>query len=315
MPFNAPPNWPTPPTGWTPGPDWTPPTEWGPAPDGWDFGGWQPTEPPSSRGIRRATSTFVKHPLWTTLGAFIGVVGVVISGVQIYQSTQSAPADLEVAMTSIGGPEQIKAIGYDRGSKKVDLDIPVGEFRANPIDLTLKNNGGQPSLITKVVADVKHFELLRDCTRSGAGPAGISAEYTFRIPTEPNGQVKLGKHDHDVRFETKPGAVDRMALTIGPDIETFYNTPYVLGVHFILVAEGGKELDAGSYTIVGNHKAIETNLDGVLDPACSQKNLETLETIYAFQSTKAPELDQLRDTFRTNVASSSAGSSAAPAGG
>ena len=238
-----------------------------------------------------------------------------ISGVQIYQSTQSAPADLEVAMTSIGGPEQIKAIGYDRGSKKVDLDIPVGEFRANPIDLTLKNNGGQPSLITKVVADVKHFELLRDCTRSGAGPAGISAEYTFRIPTEPNGQVKLGKHDHDVRFETKPGAVDRMALTIGPDIETFYNTPYVLGVHFILVAEGGKELDAGSYTIVGNHKAIETNLDGVLDPACSQQNLETLETIYAFQSTKAPELDQLRDTFRTNVASSSAGSSAAPAGG
>ena len=254
--------------------------------------------------------------MWTTLGALIGVVGVVISGFQIYQSTQSPPADLEVAMTSIGGPEQIAAVFYDRGAKKVDLDIPIDEFEANPIDLTLKNNGGQPSLVTKVVADVKHFEVLDDRTRAGAGPAGISAEYAFRIPTDPNtGQVILGKHDYDVLFETKPGAVDRMAITIGPDIETFYSTPYVLGAHLTLIAEGGKELDAGSYTIVGNHKAIEANLTGVLDPACSHENLETLETIYAFQSAKASELDQLRNKFETNVASSSSGSSVAPTGG
>lgn len=128
-------------------------------------------------------------------GVSRGVVGVVISGFQIYQSTQSATADLEIAMTPIGGPEQIAAVGYDQVAKEIDLDIPVGEFKANPIDLTLKNNGGQPSLITKVAADVKHYEVLKDCTRSGAGPAGITAEYTFKIPTDLTmGGVILGKH-------------------------------------------------------------------------------------------------------------------------
>jgi hypothetical protein len=33
--LNPPPNWPTLPDGWEPGPDWAPQREWGPAPVGW----------------------------------------------------------------------------------------------------------------------------------------------------------------------------------------------------------------------------------------------------------------------------------------
>jgi hypothetical protein len=33
--LNPPPNWPTLPEGWEPGPDWAPKREWGPAPAGW----------------------------------------------------------------------------------------------------------------------------------------------------------------------------------------------------------------------------------------------------------------------------------------
>lgn len=254
--------------------------------------------------MRNATSTLIKHPVWTTLGAFVGVVGVVISVFQIYQASQDPPADLEVAMTAIGGPERLQAVGYDRAGREINTDIPADNITANPVDLTLKNNGGEPSLITQVIVDVKSFEILNDCTAAGAGPAGISAEYTIKIPTTPEGSVKYEPQRHDVRFEVKPGAVDRMALTVGPDIESFYSTPYVIAFDLRLVADGGAELDAGSYTIVGNHKAIERHITDSISTNCARDNLETLEPIFAYQSIKANELTRLRDAYEQLLMSS-----------
>ncbi|MCF3940202.1 hypothetical protein [Gordonia tangerina] len=225
-------------------------------------------------------------------------MGLAFSAVQIWQASAPKPADLEVAMSSVAGPQSVPAVSYDRIRKVAGESTP---FSANPIDITLKNNGDRPALITAVIADVKHLETLADCTGSGAGPAGISAEYSIKIPTQPPGAA-LGPHQQDVRFEVKPGAVDRMSLTIGPEIESFYNYPYVVGVDVKLVHDGGAELDAGSYAIVTNHKAVEEHIANSSDEACAQKNLEVLETIYAYQSIKSSELDQLRDNYRALAA-------------
>jgi hypothetical protein len=43
--FSAPPNWPPPPLGWSPGPGWQPDPSWPPAPPGWHF--WLPANPPA----------------------------------------------------------------------------------------------------------------------------------------------------------------------------------------------------------------------------------------------------------------------------
>jgi hypothetical protein len=35
--FNPPPNWPTPPEGWSPPPNWQPDPSWGQSPEGWQY--------------------------------------------------------------------------------------------------------------------------------------------------------------------------------------------------------------------------------------------------------------------------------------
>lgn len=47
MRFNPPPNWPAPPRGWEPGPQWRPDPAWGPPPQGWRL--WVAESPPTPR--------------------------------------------------------------------------------------------------------------------------------------------------------------------------------------------------------------------------------------------------------------------------
>lgn len=256
----------------------------------------------SPKRLGRLASALVKNPLWATIGSLVGVIGVVVSGVQIYQAAQDAPADLEVAMSTIGGPQSVPAVGIDLVSSTRILDSPVHDVKYNPIDITLKNNGGEPSLVTRVVVDVKIHESLNDCTFSGAGPAGISAEYSLKIPAG-NGPPYLGEVPHDVRFEVKPGAVDRMALTIGPEVETSAYYPYVMGFAVRLIQDDGSELEAGSFATVGNLKGVNENLALGPTPSsdsrteCAKKNLDTLEKLMEFQSVKSDELLTLREKY------------------
>ncbi|WP_286171777.1 hypothetical protein [Mycobacterium sp. BK086] len=63
MPFHSPPNWPKPPPGWVPGPDWTPDPSWPPPPPGWVF--WTTSAPPSAippSTLRPAAITPPKAP-------------------------------------------------------------------------------------------------------------------------------------------------------------------------------------------------------------------------------------------------------------
>jgi len=49
VPFNMPPNWPTPPAGWQPPPGWSPDPSWPPAPPGWQF--WTDNHGPKRPGM------------------------------------------------------------------------------------------------------------------------------------------------------------------------------------------------------------------------------------------------------------------------
>lgn len=257
---------------------------------------------PSVRNPRykKAVSVAANNPLWSSLGAIVGIVSVLATTFQIYQATRDDPADLEIAMTSIGGPLDVPAIGIDLASNSAAPQIPVGIFRASPIDITLRNTGGEPTLISSVIVDVEHFERLSDCTTSGAGPAGVSAEYTVRLPEASVGTgPALGEVNHDVRFEVKAGSVDRMQLTVGPEVEGLGNYPYVLGLKVSLIESGGKRLDAGKYLLAGNHRGIDANLNGSPAAECAVDNLEKIEPLMSYQSTKSTELLRLRDTFQS----------------
>lgn len=60
--FNPAPDWPAPPAGWEPGPDWRPDPSWPAAPDGWQF--WaKEKRPPSKRQEKRAVKTAERDDL------------------------------------------------------------------------------------------------------------------------------------------------------------------------------------------------------------------------------------------------------------
>ena len=309
MPFNPPPNWPVPPhRDWTPAPGWRPPAQWGPAPPGWDFGEWPGKDtsvfartgephPETAKRWGRATNAFINHPLWTTAGALLGIVGLVLSGFQIYQATQSKPEDLEVSMTSFAGPTKVQAVSYDGPTHTYGAPV---DATATPVDITLQNNGGEPSLITQVVATVTYADKLKDCTSTGAGPLRVSAEYTITIPDK-DGLPASGTYTKDVRFEVKPETVDRMTITVGPEFESADNFPYVVGFDVALVHDDGSRLDAGQYALVSNLKAADANIERSTSAGCAAANLESIDQVYTDTSVKSDELERLRTAYQSLV--------------
>lgn len=335
MRFNPPPNWPVQP-GWIPPPGWRPPAEWGEPPYGWSV--WVDDEPdrtepitilpahlsddseklPSDRtaespnepdlrakskellpkqnlGIWRKAA---ENPIWTTLGALVGIVGLVISMVQVVQAMQTPPVDLEVAALTIDG--QVPAKGtLDGSDTKANRSIAL-----TPIDLTLQNKGGLPSLITRIDAEIVFFRQLRDCTSALSSSETISAKYQLPIPM--NGLEPAAKQlSTEIRFEVKPGAADRMIFSLGPQTQPEYETtPMVMSARIKLVHDEDQVLDVGTVSLVTTVAAAMAQIDALgLQPsddarACANDNVKDLDEMFAIQATRSRLLDSLRSAYQ-----------------
>ena len=328
MRFNPPPNWPVPP-GWSPGPGWQPNPEWGPPPYGWQL--WVPDGTaavrPSGQVARRTANRSpvdaaahdaspstqpgpapettdhpkpkkkvwtkaVENPLWTTVGALVGIVGLVLSSIQIFQALQTPPVDLEVAAVTIDG--QQSAQGEVDGDEKT--------FALTPIELTLQNKGGEPSLITQIDAEVIYFQQLADCT--GAKPARdtLVGPYALAIPMD-GAAPSEKKFSNQIRFEVKPGAADRMVLTFGPAAQpAFATTPMVMSVRLKLVHDDDSTMDVGTVSVATTVEAATAQIDGLGDAknagGCAKENLEHLDEQFAIQATRSRLLESLRSAYQ-----------------
>ncbi|WP_143545525.1 hypothetical protein [Rhodococcus sp. 114MFTsu3.1] len=168
-----------------------------------------------------------------------------------------------------------------------------------PIDVTVRNSGGEPSLISQINAEVLFAETLSDCTFGGAGPALVSANYSVKLPTDANtGGTRLGTTSTETRFEVKAGAVDRMVVTIGPEKQQASGSyPVVVAVRLSLVHDNNETLDAGAVSIVSTLDNAEKQVQGKLDPDCAAKNLQVLDKLFAVQSIRSNELERLRAAY------------------
>ncbi|GAC56836.1 hypothetical protein GOHSU_14_00030 [Gordonia hirsuta DSM 44140 = NBRC 16056] len=328
MRFNPPPNWPPVPPGWTPPSGWKPDPAWGPPPHGWPL--WLPETPASQSGPTdhaaagekktgtaphphpdpatpakkpkrvgrwgKATRKAVENPLWTTLGALVGIVGLVVSVIQIYQAMQTPPVDLEVASITLDGEQTIPA--HLLGGRTAGN----GSVGATPIDLTLQNKGGEPSLITRIDATVVFFEQLRDCTAAPATPARAAGQYQLKIPmtdTAPSSKT----FSNEIRFEVKPDAADRMVLTIGPEQQpAFAIQPMVMSVKLALIHDHNQTKEIGTVSLVTTVAATNAQIGGTPATAagrqCAKENLEQLDTMFAIQATRSRVLDELRSAYQ-----------------
>jgi hypothetical protein len=240
----------------------------------------------------------VKHPAWTTFGALIGIVGLVLSVVQIIQAMQTPPLDLEVAALTSDGQQSVRGTvtgGDAEGTRSIGL---------TPIELTLQNKGGKPSLITRIDAEIVYFQQLKDCTGAEPTSETIAAKYQLLIPmsdVEPT-EKQLAS---EVRFEVKPGAADRMVLNLGPQTQpAFETTPMLMSARIKLVHDGDQALDVGTASLVTTVDAATAQLDALgssPSPAtrsCAKENLDHLDEMFAIQATRSSLLDSLRSAYQ-----------------
>jgi len=327
MRFNPPPNWQVEP-GWVPASGWQPPPEWGEPPYGWQL--WlpdepglnanvegAPTEPPpgpkeetgaepnpeisSSRTARNRwawATSLNEHPAWVTIGALVGIVGLVLSVVQIIQGMETPPADLEVAAVTIDGQQSMRGTVFG-GDSKTNRSIGM-----TPIELTLQNKGSEPSLITRIDAEIVYFAQLQDCT--GASPATETIAVNYQMPIAMN-DIEPAQKDlsNEIRFEVKPESADRMVLNLGPRTQpAFETTPMVMAAKIKLVHDGDEILDVGTVSLVTTVGAAITQLDGLESSpspyarVCAKENLGHLDDMFAIQAMRSSLLDNLRSAYQ-----------------
>lgn len=260
-----------------------------------------PTVPiavPKSAGgaVKRVATTLLKHPFWSILGAVIGVLGTVVSIYQLAGGPGYTPAALEVAIVSLGAPEEIEAALTMPGDEKSSTTVT-----GSPVDITLKNNGDEPALITAIDAEVVYYKALKDCASPGAGPGVISAYYSIKLPVPKSSSdpVDPGPFSTSTRFEVKPGSVDRMQLTIGPEEQLWAtNYPKVMAVHLTLVHDGSETLDVGTVEVASTGENVENQIEYASDSSCAADNLKDLDDLFAIQGYHATDLEKLRATYQ-----------------
>lgn len=226
-----------------------------------------------------------------------GIVVTVLTGATVIFALLPEPPRpaLEVAAVEASAPGDIDADAYDsadptRPHKKSSLGVTTA-------DITLKNNGNAPALLTAGKVELLHAVQLDDCTMAGGGPARVSADYIAKIP------VPIPALPYDVtskiRFEVKGGAVDRFTYSFGPTEQTTsFSKPFVLVGHLTLEHDNAEDLlDLGNITVITNTRAFERQMKDPRDLECIKKNSRTLADIYQIQAKRPALLDKLRDRY------------------
>lgn len=264
-----------------------------------------PASTPSTEKVRqkpaigRVANRFILHPLWSTLGAIIGVIGIAVSIIQLWDSSDAGyiPAELEVSILTVDSPEEIEGVVIYPDNSQQSINLT-----ASPVDITLKNNGDRPSLITEANAEVLFHSQLQDCTAGVGSPrqGRLSAAYSIKLPTAENKATgELATTSTSMRFEVKPGSVDRMRLTLGPDKQAYAtNYPLAMAVHITLVHDGSETLDVGTVAFATTGESVQTQIRDGENPDCAAANLEILDNLYKIQAYRAPDLDRMRKRFQ-----------------
>lgn len=178
-----------------------------------------------------------------------------------------------------------------------------GQISAATIDITLKNNGDAPAVVTGVSVDVLLFEDLEDCRRTG-GPVNVSASYTINLPTPiPNAPFSVSR---DVRFEVRGNTSDRFTLTVGPDEDRVgdFLSPRLIAfdVRLLHDASDGGILDVGTFATLINPGAGFYNVYGSDGEDCVGRNAALVDRALGIQAVRSGELLYMRDEYSKMLA-------------
>ncbi|MFF2026903.1 hypothetical protein [Rhodococcus koreensis] len=236
---------------------------------------------------------------WIIVGTFLTILAIAASTALLWPKP-ARPA-LEVAALRVADPSKIDADLYNAVS---DAKEPFENesIDATAADITLKNNGTAPALITGAEVDVLYAEQMKDCTQGGGGPVVVSAGYSVKLPTPvPPRPFTV---DREMRYEVKGGSTDRMTLSVGPDRQSFSSRlPYLIVAHISLEHDKSTErLDVGNIAIAVRAGQGYDQADGALDRECVEENFKLVEKLFEIQAVRSDEVNYVRDKYAAILA-------------
>lgn len=195
---------------------------------------------------------------------------------------------LEVMSLEVKKPSQIDA-DYSGPNEAPSPGRPVDVTNA---DITLKNNGSQPVVITSARIEFLYVEPMMNC--EGAGPGTVSANYDVKFPVPvPALPFTI---DRDMRFFVKPTDADRLTINVGP--QTYGLVPYLIVAKISLAHDNSPDLlDVGTIATVAPSGRGESSLQHPSSMSCVVANSNLVNRLYEFQAVRSDEVDNMHRQY------------------
>ncbi|WP_280332931.1 hypothetical protein [Nocardia wallacei] len=201
---------------------------------------------------------------------------------------------LELVELAVAEPGALDADGINLVTRQFDEKTQID---ATDADITLRNNGSAPAVITELKVEILFARQMEDCAQAGGGPAIVSGRYSVKIPKDP--PPTPFTLTRPMRFEVRPGTVDRMAVTIGPEEQNMsLARPYVFAARISLVHDKSDQpLDVGTVAMVTTPDKADFQIAHASSFPCIERSMVLFEELYEIQATRSTPLDRLRDKY------------------
>ncbi|MFF9480084.1 hypothetical protein [Streptomyces sp. NPDC014733] len=244
--------------------------------------------PEGSSGGFWARAQAVIAAVGGAVGAVAGVVGLVFLLVPGLQP--EAAKGIELVDSDVDREENIRA-------DFTTPDSPPGRInmRASMLSVTLRNTSDDPVLVTDAVFHFSSAEELK-CT-SGAGGTELRAQYNIKVPNQGGTSFSVKRK---MKYTVPPHRQERVAFSLGPEVEWSGNLPYIYTFDVALHADDDVRIDVPEATMIVTPDLLESYLENarraateglsIPEPGCIRKEAEAVRKVVAEAKRPSPEL-------------------------
>jgi hypothetical protein len=255
---------------------------------------------PALRALRRG-GRWRRSDWLTLIGiiiAIIALVGIPLSYLQLKEASRSNEIALSpTSTTETQAQLQVSAVAVAQWPGKFEAEVhdlatlttKRTKISGSVIDITLRNLGSAPALITRADLSFRKVDKLDDCT--GGGPLEISAFYDVRVPVDQADTRHPFVLHRDMRFVVDPNAVDRFAVSVGAKVVSEAAWPWIYYIDVSLQQDSGAALQVGTIIMLDPMAKQWTWLDGWHAlPECTARNASLLQAAVRTSGIHSPGL-------------------------
>jgi hypothetical protein len=260
---------------------------------------------PKPAPLPTSANAMTRQIPWKLIGILTPIIltatGIVMA-IYLHDSpTPIAPASLRILSVDV---HQLVQTDFDVSEPGTQLSPAI--YKVPSVDVTLRNEGGQPALIKSIDVRLRFAKQMEPCA-GGAGPLRITGHYTVSFPAQL--PPLPFQQNTPTEFGINPTSNDRLSITLGPQGGNFEaDGPWLYGFDLtfttvdapLQVSAGTVELaSATSDKIAELSKALRGL--SVTDIPCLKRNLLDLTNVSSLGGKASLDLSRLRNEYQARL--------------